>query len=83
MSASPIDVMKDSLGTIFDAGGAATTKVTFDRDVFLGMHEDGVERATRNAGATAIAQIFTDHHCIRLGIAYDSFGWTGLHARGL
>jgi len=67
------------LGAIFNAGGAATTEVTFDRYVFLGMHEDGVERATRNAGTTAIAQIFTDHHCVSLGIAHDSFGGTGLH----
>jgi len=67
------------LGAIFNAGGVATTKVTFDRDVFLGMHEDGVERAAWDAGAAAIAQVFTDHHGIRLGVAHDGFGRAGFH----
>jgi len=43
------------LGAISDAGGVATTKVTFDRNVPLGMHEDGVERAARDAGTATIA----------------------------
>jgi len=55
MLALLIGVIKDSLGTIYDADGVTTAKVAFNRNFLLGMHEYGFERAGRNAGTTAIA----------------------------
>ena len=75
--------MKDSLGTISDAGRVTAAKVTFYRNFLLGMHEDGVERAARDACTTAIAQAFTNRHNVRLGVAHDGLEWAGLYTWGL
>jgi hypothetical protein len=76
MSALPLDAVKNSLGTIFDACWVTTAEVALDRNFSLRVHEDGVEWTFRDAEATTVAQVLTDHHDAGFIIPRDRFSWT-------
>jgi hypothetical protein len=66
MSGPHINVIKHSLGTMFYAGGVTIAKVTFNSDVLLWVHEDCFKWTACDAGATSIAEFFTDYNSVRL-----------------
>lgn len=53
-------VAEDLARAEFDAGWVAATEVAFDRDVFIWMHSDGVERTFLGTGAAAYAKLFAN-----------------------
>jgi hypothetical protein len=51
---------------MFYAGGVTIAKVTFNSDVLLWVHEDCFKWTACDAGATSIAEFFTDYNSVRL-----------------